>query len=332
MDSSRLAWSFDVCPLYPPMFDLFPERARYGTWHYTDSTNTVLHNQTNPLLQFLSVDGLVATVVEYRYRYRDTMSKQHWTEEELVSTLSGVLLREDQEIDGLDEDLVVYLAGLIATQLLDAQDEDSAREVLEESMIPFLESVGCPPDLMQAAVTAITSKAQEVVAASSELAAGARKLKQGIVQMSSTLTEQDDEDANRFMWGTGEKLKANANVQKDAYNDKTSAKDRRKQRQELEKARRELAAQQQRQETSAKAGVSVMLVPTVKSKERDVNLQGITLSLDNGTILLEHGDLKFAYQRRYGLVSLTGSNELGVLVMVLIMMAELIDSFLFSDW
>lgn len=235
------------------------------------------------------------------------MSKQHWTEEELVSTLSRVLLQEDQEIDGLDDDLVAYLAGLIATQLVDAKDEESALEILEESMIPFLESVSCPPDLVQAALNAILSKTQEVVAASaqslSELEEGAKKLRQGIVQMSSTLTEQEDDDANRFMWGTGEKVKANANVQKDAYHDKSSAKDRRKQRQELEKARRELAAQQQRQETSAKAGVSVMLVPTVKSKERDVNLQGITLSLDNGTILLEQGDLKFAYQRRYGLVS-----------------------------
>lgn len=243
------------------------------------------------------------------------MSKQHtWTEDELVETLGCVLLSDAKEpiIDGLDGDLVAYLAGLTVTQLVDAPDEDSAKEILEESMVPFLESVACPPELIQSAMTAILTKVKEAEASSqiqdsSETGDGTRKLRQGIVQMSSTLADQDDDEANRYMWGTGEKIKANANVAKDAYSDKTSAKDRRKQRQELEKVRRELAAQQQRQESSAKAGVSVMLVPTVKSKERDVNLQGITLSLDNGTILLEHGDLKFAYQRRYGLVSATKS-------------------------
>ena len=51
-----------------------------------------------------------------------------------------------------------------------------------------------------------------------------------------------------------------------------------------------------------------MLLPTVKSKERDVLLHNITLSLDNGTSLLENGDLKFAYQRRYGLI---GENGVG---------------------
>ena len=54
-----------------------------------------------------------------------------------------------------------------------------------------------------------------------------------------------------------------------------------------------------------------MLLPTVKSKEKDVQLQNITLSLDNGTILLEHGELKFTYQRRYGLV---GENGVGKLI------------------
>jgi hypothetical protein len=245
--------------------------------------------------------------------------KQHaWTEEELVETLGSVLLTDAQEsiVDGLDSDLVAYLAGLTVTQLVDAPNEESAKEILEESMVPFLESVACPPELIQSAMTAILVKVKEAATSSSsqrfqdaDAGDGTRKLKQGIVQMSSTLTEQEDEEANRYMWGTGEKIKANANVLIDAYHDKTSAKDKRKQRQELEKVRRELAAQQQRQETSAKAGVSVMLVPTVKSKERDVNLQGITLSLDNGTILLEQGDLKFAYQRRYGLVS--GTRECG---------------------
>ena len=235
------------------------------------------------------------------------MTKQHWTEEELVSTLSGVLLK-DEEIDGLDEDLVAYISGLISTQLLDAKDEETAREILEESMIPFLDSVECPPELIQAAMDTILSKAGEAVMSSAAETTGARKLKQGVIQMSSTLTGQDDDEGNRYTWGTTEQVKANANFQIDAYHDKTSAKDRRKQRQELEKTRRDLAALQQQDQTSAKAGVSVMLLPTVVSKERDVNLQRITLSLDNGTQLLEQGDLKFTYQRRYGLI---GENGVG---------------------
>lgn len=244
-------------------------------------------------------------------------TQQRWTEEELITTLSKVLLLQDSTIDGLDEDLVAYISGLLSTQLADAHDEASVLEVLEESMVPFLESVDCPNELTLAAKNAILSQQHAAISSNSHNNhsnaahdtttvdhSGARKLKQGIVQMSSTLSDQVQEDANSFLWGSGEQIKANANVQKDAYQDKSSAKERRKQRQELEKARRELAAQQQQQEqASAKAGVSVMLVPTVKSKERDVNLLGLSLSLDNGTLLLEHGDLKFAYGRRYGLVS-----------------------------
>jgi hypothetical protein len=230
------------------------------------------------------------------------MSEQHWTEEELVTKLSGVLLKD--EIDGLDEDLVAYLSGLISAQLLDATDEESARDILEESMVPFLDSVECPPELVEAAKEAILSKAHEVVVVSSSAdAGGARKLKQGIVNMASTLTDQSDDDASRYMWDTGEIVKANANTPKDMFTDMTSSKDRRKHRQELGKTRRELTGQYQQEQSSAKAGVSVMIVPTIKSKERDVNLQGISLSLDNGTLLLEQGDLKFTYQRRYGLVS-----------------------------
>jgi hypothetical protein len=223
----------------------------------------------------------------------------NWIEEDLVATLSGVLLKDD--IEGLDEDLVAYISGLLSTQLQDSNSE-SCEDILEESMIPFLDSVACPAHLVEEAKTAILSKVKVTVAdpaPSSET----RKLKQGIVNMSSTLTKLSDEESNRYLWDTDEKIKANANIQKDAYQDKTSAKDLRKQRQELEKARRELARHQQQlqqlDQVSTKAGVSAMVLPTVMSKEKDVLLQNITLALDNGTSLLEHGDLKFAYQRRY---------------------------------
>jgi ATP-binding cassette subfamily F protein 3 len=228
-----------------------------------------------------------------------------WTEESLTTTLSEVLLKKD--IDGLDEDLVAYISGLLATQL--GENDQSCGELLEETLFPFLESLGISDDdkdvFMKDAEAAISKKE---AGTSTSVTAAPRKLRQGIVNMSSTLTDQSEEETNQLLWGSGEKVKANANKPIDAYQNKVSSKDSRKQRQELEKARSDLAFQNQLEQTSTKAGVSAMLIPTVKSKERDVLLPNITLALDNGTVLLESGDLKFAYQRRYGLV---GENGVG---------------------
>jgi ATP-binding cassette, subfamily F, member 3 len=231
------------------------------------------------------------------------------SEEDLVSMLSGVLLQDDQAVDGLDEDLVQYIAGLLSTQLQEGSDIE---EILEESMVPFLDSVGCPSDLVEQVKTVILEHHSNLDAPdpSSSDGLGAKKLRQGIVNMSSTLSEQANNDDTNSMWNTSNKtVKANANTSIDAYHDKTSAKDRRKQRQELEKQRRELERQQQQhEEKNTKAGVSAMVLPTVKGKDMDVNLPNITLSLDNGTSLLEQGDLKFAYRRRYAII---GENGVG---------------------
>jgi hypothetical protein len=226
-----------------------------------------------------------------------------WSEDVLIETLSGVLLKD--EIEGLDEDLVAYMSGLLSTLLAD--NPSDCVEILDESMLPFLESVGCPLELIDEAKAAVLSKA--VAAMVEPASTGTRKLQQGIVNMSSTLSEQSNEESNRYLWGASDKIKANANTQIDAYQEKTSSKDRRKQKQDLEKTRDELAQQQQQVEQgSTKAGVSSMILPSIKSKEKDVQLQNVTLALDNGTLLMEHGDLKFTYQRRYGLI---GENGVG---------------------
>jgi ATP-binding cassette, subfamily F, member 3 len=236
-----------------------------------------------------------------------------FSEEELVSMLNGILLRNDQPVDGLDEDLVQYIAGLLSTQLQEGNDID-IEETLDESMIPFLDSVGCPYEIIEQAKAAIIERLStlNVPTPSSSDGIVAKKLKQGIVNMSSTLSEQNNSDDANSMWNTSNKLlKANANTTIDAFHDKTSAKDRRKQRQELEKQRQELEKQQQQRqhaEKNTKAGVSTMVLPTVKGKDMDVNLPNITLSLDNGTSLLEQGDLKFAYRRRYAII---GENGVG---------------------
>ena len=135
-----------------------------------------------------------------------------------------------------------------------------------------------------------------------------RKLKQGVVNMSSTLHNEAGKESNHTLWDSGEKVKANANTQVDAYHDKTSAKDRRKQRQDLEKSRKELAKLQQTEQNETKAGVSSMLIPTVKSKERDILLSNINVFLDNGTVPLDSVDFKFAYRQRYAVV---GENWVG---------------------
>ena len=237
------------------------------------------------------------------------------SEEEIVSALSEVLkIDDEEEIDGLDE-ILPYVSGLLSTRLqeLELGDAPDVDEILEESMIPFLESVGVPAESIEAAKTAmknrIESTASTATATVDTNPGQAQKLTQSLT-MSSVLQEQtnDRDDGDESMWSKNEKIKPNANTQIEAYSDKTSAREKRKQRQELEKSRKMLEQQNERQEISTKAGVSAMILPTVKGKEMDVNVQRISLSLENGTSLLEQGDLKFAYQRRYAII---GENGVG---------------------
>lgn len=237
-------------------------------------------------------------------------------EEELVVLLRSILVRDDaDENDELGE-LLPYISGLLSTQLLEIEGGDACavEEILEGSMIPFLDSVGVSSEFIQNAATAIQDRVKATLSTAREKPdtdlGQAKKLAQGVVNMSSVLHEQtkEEDSEDESMWSTGAKVKANSNTQIDAYSDKTSAKDRRKQRQDLVKLRSDLEQQNQRQETSTKAGVSAMILPTVKGKEMDVNVQRITLSLENGTSLLEQGDLKFAYQRRYAII---GENGVG---------------------
>ena len=237
-------------------------------------------------------------------------------EEDLVDLLRSVLVENDEEQNDELEELLPYISGLLATQLqeLEGGDESVVEEILEESMIPFLDSVGVPTELIQAVATAIQKKVQSTVPTVTEKAdvdvGQIQKLTQGVVNMSSVLYEQTngEDDNDESMWSTNAKIKANANTRIDAYNNKTSSKDKRKQRQELEKSRSDFERLNKREETSTKAGVSAMVLPTVRGKEMDVNVQRITLSLENGMNLLEQGDLKFAYQRRYAII---GENGVG---------------------
>jgi hypothetical protein len=237
-------------------------------------------------------------------------------EGDIVVLLSSVLEANDGEIDGLG-DILPYVSGLISTGLQEIEGEDQFEidAILEENMVPFLDSVGVPSELIQDAVTAVQNLIQTIKGSATQTTdvnmGQTKKLTQGLVNMSSVLQEQanGNDDGDESMWSTGGKIKANANTHIDAYHGKTSAKEKRKQRQELEKSRKDLERQTECQEKSTKAGVSAMVLPTVRGKEMDVNVQHITLSLENGTSLLDQGDLKFAYKRRYAIIGENGVGE-----------------------
>mmetsp|Transcript_15665 Transcript_15665/g.43388 ORF Transcript_15665/g.43388 Transcript_15665/m.43388 type:complete len:789 (-) Transcript_15665:3-2369(-) len=237
-------------------------------------------------------------------------------EEDLVDLLRSVLLQNDEEQNDELEELLPYISGLISTQLQEIEGDDASvvEEILEESMIPFLNSIGVPSELIQSAAISIQNRVLAIASSGTEKSDAnldqVQKLTQGVINMSSVLQEQRNggDDNDESMWSTKGKIKASSNTQIGAYHDKTSSKYKRKQRQELEKSRRDLGKQIERQEISTKAGVSAMILPTTKGKEMDVNVQRITLSLENGTSLLDQGDLKFAYQRRYAII---GENGVG---------------------
>jgi ATPase components of ABC transporters with duplicated ATPase domains len=250
-------------------------------------------------------------------------------QQELTSCLSDVLLTKDNH-DLLDEDLITYLVGMICdgdTVTLEevAQstiDEDSG---IYEAIGPFLESSGCGQQLILKACQAVQDLAKQSSGSLSSSAAKnstasrleARKLRQGIVSMSSDLDRktQEEEEANRFLWGADSGVVAFINEQRDAHDSTISAKERRKQRQELEKARREYqtkveAMEREEAKEGGNAVVSAMVLPDYSTgrNEKDIHCRNVGISLDNGRILLENANLKFAHQRRYGLV---GKNGIG---------------------
>lgn len=238
-----------------------------------------------------------------------TISIMVLKEDEVAAALSKLLLPE--QLDGLDEDFISYLAGLLSEGL---EDEEVTEETVQDLMGPFLESMQCPPHLVEQANRTVVEMASNALTNTPEQKnSTARRLKQGIVSMSSHLSQQSDAEveANRFLWGTDSGVAANTNKTIDSYSENTSAKDKRKQKQELEQARREYQAkleQEQQQEQHDKGVVSTMVLPDYKSgrNEKNVSVANVSLSLDNGRLLLDRGDLKFAHLRRYGLVGANG--------------------------
>jgi len=144
-----------------------------------------------------------------------------------------------------------------------------------------------------------------------------RKLKQGIVSLSTNLESQtqDEADNNAYLWGKDTGVAAFINIAKDAHTTAHSAKDKRKQKQELERVRREYKArvdamEREEEKQGGNSVVSKMVLPDYDSgrNEKDVRVSNVGLALENGRMLLDGADVKFSHQRRYGLV---GKNGIG---------------------
>eukprot|EP00571_Detonula_confervacea_P014441 CAMPEP_0172306260 /NCGR_PEP_ID=MMETSP1058-20130122/7364_1 /TAXON_ID=83371 /ORGANISM="Detonula confervacea, Strain CCMP 353" /LENGTH=797 /DNA_ID=CAMNT_0013018085 /DNA_START=111 /DNA_END=2504 /DNA_ORIENTATION=- len=243
------------------------------------------------------------------------------SEEDLRNALASLLLKDGNDdegvVDGIDGDIVSYLAGML---------HESDLEDVEDSIGPFLEGYGCDDDLVKACGDAVMQCAKNnggdndpishaVIGSNNDTQNGAVKLKQGLVSMSSALTDQSEAemDANRHGWGLDNKIAAMTNEARDAHDSTVSVKDKRKARKELEASRKEYEAKMATLEAeeegdAGKASVSNMVIPDYRSgrNEKDIHVRNVCVSLDNGTQLLSDGELKLAHQRRYGLVGKNG--------------------------
>lgn len=256
------------------------------------------------------------------------------TEEELVSALSHVLLHH--AIEGLDDDLVAYMAGILSSTV--AEDPALLEESVGEVLIPFLESVQCPEALVeqaeQAVLTVLRRSFAPADATTMDVAlldasnghdsthinntssgSATRKLQQGVIQMSlHQHATANDKDSARHLWGMEQGVKPMANTLIDAHADKSSVRDKRKQRKADTQQQRLLLSSATDQDTDhderglVHMNVRAFSANQTTDKTRDVQVRNVTVALNNGTILLESGELKMAYQRRYGLI---GENGVG---------------------
>jgi ATP-binding cassette, subfamily F, member 3 len=245
-------------------------------------------------------------------------------EEDLRLCLTAILSNDDLDSDDAAE-IISYL-----TQILTDEDHFSAESVatsdlsesseLFEAIGPFLESSGCSGETIMKACEGVRDLAKRSAPTDEFLAASTgnelKKLKQGMVNLSTGLDHKsgEEEDAHRFMWGTDSGVAAFVNKPKESYDITVSSKDRRKQRQDLEKAREVYSSQvQELKEEESREGdavVSLMVLPNYNTgrNEKDIQVKNVQISLDNGRCLLENADLKFSHRHIYAII---GKNGIG---------------------
>mmetsp|Transcript_19648 Transcript_19648/g.41073 ORF Transcript_19648/g.41073 Transcript_19648/m.41073 type:complete len:761 (-) Transcript_19648:2-2284(-) len=211
----------------------------------------------------------------------------------------------------IDDDIADYLGAMLEGMDVSELNTDD----LQETIVPFLESSDLPPDVINNVVNAIANndgaepsgdKHPNPESDSSSL----RKLHSGVVMGDEKVTLAEAE-ANAYMWGT-DTFASKFNEQKEA-SVAESAKDRRKAKQELERVRKEYDKKMrliEEEEKSNNGKVAAMVLPDYNTgrNERDIQVTGVSLDLDNGKRLLDSADIRFTYRRRYGLV---GKNGIG---------------------
>ena len=242
-------------------------------------------------------------------------------EEKLTEALSKVFL--EKQVEGLDEDLVTYIAGMLNSSIVESDvDPEALDETIGEVMMPFLDSVQCPDDLAQEAQKRVLGVLEEVLGSHAvnnapSSRSGTRKLAQGMVSMSSDLGQQTaaEEETTRFLWRTETGVKAMANTLIDGHQDKSSSKEKRKARKaEAEKMRKLLSSQNDTNidendgDNLIKMNFRTMDYSQGADRKMDVQVRNVTVSLPNGTVLLEQGEIKWSANRRYGLI---GENGIG---------------------
>eukprot|EP00977_Amphora_coffeiformis_P011630 scaffold2791_cov154-Amphora_coffeaeformis.AAC.14 len=240
-------------------------------------------------------------------------------EEKLSEALSNVLLKD--EVEGLDEDLVAYIAGMLHSSVVENEvDPDSLDEAIGEVMVPFLDSVQCPDNLVEESRKQVLAVLQEILGSKANVpsssSTGIRKLNQGMVNMSSDLGQTAaEEEALGFLWGTENGVKAMANTLIDAQKDKTSAKEKRKVRKAEAASEREALSSLNDQnideddgDNLIKMNFRTMDYSQGADRKMDVQVRNVMVSLPNGTVLLDQGEIKWAAGRRYGLI---GENGVG---------------------
>ena len=241
-------------------------------------------------------------------------------EEKLSEALSKVILKD--EVEGLDEDLVSYIAGMLHSSVVENEiDLDTLDESIGEVMVPFLESVQCPDNLVEEARKQVLAVLQGVLGSKSNhslssSSTGIRKLNQGMVSLSSDLEQTAVEDeTTRFLWGAENGVKAMANTLIDAQKDKSSAKEKRKIRKvEASSAREALSSQNDRNideddgDNLIKMNFRTMDYSQGADRKMDVQVRNVMVSLPNGNVLLDQGEIKWTAGRRYGLI---GENGVG---------------------
>jgi len=231
--------------------------------------------------------------------------------DELHETLTSTLqaLESDDEIE---PDMLEYMCNI----LVDLEPSTLSLDEVTETITPFLESSGYEED----SIEQVCSKIGDLLigsdgsAGAGDNGASLKVLHKEVSMQDELMKSAADEDMVNALDGK-KKAQANANTQRDAFNSVESSKDKRKQKQELEKARKEyeasLLAMEEEEENMAKQGkVAEMILPDYSSgrNERDIQCQNVSISLDNGRCLLDDAELKFSHGRRYGLV---GKNGIG---------------------